>query len=102
MAPQLTKQQMQTLGIEDYSIAQRDAFLMKIGKTVFDGAIIKLLNTLSEDQMHALHHAIESYDSFDAVLQYLEKSHPSFSAYLTEGQNQFIDRFADEVKDLGV
>ncbi|MFT7507588.1 MAG: hypothetical protein ACI92I_000749 [Acidimicrobiales bacterium] len=91
MSTKLTKEQLQTLGMESMSTMQRDEFLLKIGKSVFDGAIVKLLHSLSDEQIHSLDYAIETNDSFESVMQYLQMTYPDFATYLKDEQEEFTD-----------
>ncbi len=100
MNVQLTKEQMRELGIADKTPAQRDALMYKIGKVVFDAAIIKLLETLTEEQLLALNHTIDGYDSFEAVVDYLKVTYPSFEEDLQRQQEVFIEAFANRIEDL--
>ncbi len=92
MSTQLTKQQMEILGIDSFSRGQREAFLERLGKMVFDSALVKLLETLNDEQIHALNHALAANESYEGVMQYLQISHPRFMEYIEEVQDEFIRR----------
>lgn len=91
MSIQLTPEQLKELGIQDFTPGEREAFYAKIGKIVFDHALLKVISKLDDDQLHALNHAIDSLDSFDAVVDYLQKTYPQFRFYLEEAQDHFVD-----------
>lgn len=95
MSIQLTKEQMQELGIAQYTPGEREEFYMKVGKVVFDSALLRLIETLTEDQLHALNHAIDALDSFGAVVSYLQKTYPQFGQYVEVEQDLFISQFSN-------
>ena len=92
MSIQLTAQQIKTLGLDTISPQQRDVFLERLGKMVFDNALVRLLETLNDDQIHALNHALEANESYEGVMQYLQISHPRFLEYIGDVQNEFVRR----------
>ncbi|MFT5849906.1 MAG: hypothetical protein ACI9H6_000732 [Patiriisocius sp.] len=102
MSVQLTTEQLQTLGIEHYAPTEREAFVAKIGGLVFDASIMRLMDTLNEDQMYAFTHAIESYDSFDATLAHIQKTYPVFNTMLQEEQHSFMQKFVSRIQAQGV
>lgn len=99
MSVQLTKQQLQELGIADYTPAQRETFYMKLGKAVFDSAILRLIESMDEDQLYALNHAIDALDSFEAVVAYLQKTYPSFEQFIDQEQGTYVQQLTVESKD---
>lgn len=101
MSIQLTKEQMQELGIAGYTDSQREALMMKIGKRVFDAAIVALIETLNEEQLYALNHAIDTLDSFDAVIAYLQKTYPAFESLVMGAENSFIEQYIDNIAQIG-
>jgi len=94
MSIQLTKEQMQELGIAEYTPGEREVFYAKIGKIVFDSALLHLIETLNEEQLYALNHAIDSLDSFEAVVAYLQNTYPKFATFIEEEQGVFIDQMS--------
>ena len=98
MSVQLTKEQMQELGIAEYSPGEREAFYMRVGKVVFDSALLRLIENLSDEQLNALNHAIDSHDSFEAVVAYLQNTYPQFGKYIEVEQELFIDQFTTQQK----
>ena len=98
MSTQLTSQQLQTLGMTSMTTGQREAFLEKIGKMVFDSSIVRLLETLNDDQIHALNHALEANESFEGVLQYLQVTYPLFMTYMQEVQEKFVEDFMSQMQ----
>lgn len=102
MSIQLTAEQLQVLGIQNYSPSEKDIFLARIGGIVFDSAIMRLLDTFSEERMAAFMHAVDAYDSFDDVLAHIQRTAPAFNQYLIEEQNNFITKFVRGVKELEV
>ncbi|GEM_PF-1699124 len=102
MSVQLTTEQLQVLGIENYVPTQRAAFVAKIGGLVFDASIMRLMDTLTEDQLHAFTHAIESYDTFDATLAHIQQTYPSFNTILQEEQHSFMQQFVSRIQSQGV
>jgi len=102
MSIQLTKQQLQALGIQNASESEKDTFLIRVGQIVFDAAILRLLETFSEEQMTAFTYAVDSYDSFDATLAHIMHTHPVFNTFLTQEQNLFVDSFTSRIETRGV
>lgn len=102
MSPQLTTEQLQALGMADMSGNERERMYARIGKLVFDGAILRLLETLTAEQMSALNYTIESYRSFDGVLEYIETSYPQFATYLQQEQEKFVELFVGRVRTVGL
>jgi len=98
MSTQLTKEQLRTLGMDTMSAPQREDFLMDVGKTVFDNAIVKLLETLTDDQIHALNHALEDNESLEAVVQYLQVTYPRFVNYIQEVQEHFVQEVMQNMR----
>lgn len=99
MSVQLTTAQLKALGMGDYTSPQRREVLMeRIGKVVFDGAMVRLLASLNESQMHALNHAIESCDSFMCVIAHVERVYPQFTNYLEEEQAAFIQAYVAQLE----
>ncbi len=99
MSVQLTTEQLKALGMEAYSTSRtRDALMERIGKVVFDGAMVRLIAGLTLDQVHALNYAIESCDSFSCVIQYIERSYPQFSGFLAEEQQAFVEAYVAQLK----
>lgn len=98
MAIQLTPEQRKALGMEAYATPQSQQRLMeRIGKVVFDGAMSRLIASLSPEQVYALDHAIESCDSFTCVIEYVERTYPAFQNYLREEQEAFISAYVAEL-----
>lgn len=93
MAPQLTSQQLKALGMDTMSLRSREQHYERLGKLVFDGAILRLIETFTDDQLHALNYAIESYNSFDSVVDFLEHVYPQFSQFVQEEQERCLDLF---------
>ena len=98
MSIQFTKEQLQELGLADHTAAEREAYYIKVGKCVFDAALLRLLGQLNEEQIYALNHAIDSLDSFDAVVEYLQQTYPGFIDFVEQEQNVFIDHFMAETE----
>lgn len=98
MSIQLTAEQREALGLANSSVAEREQFLQQIGRMVFDNSMLKLIRTLTEEQMHALGYAIDSLDSFDSVVAYLLDTYPSFETYLREAEGDFVKTFVEEFK----
>lgn len=94
MSVQLTKEQLQELGLIDHTPAQREAFYTKLGKAVFDSAILRLIETMDEEQLYALNHAIDALDSFEAVIAYLQQTYPEFPQFVEEEQTVFADKIS--------
>tara|TARA_B100000745_G_C20003520_1_gene340694 strand:+ start:402 stop:695 length:294 start_codon:yes stop_codon:yes gene_type:complete len=90
MSIQLTNEQLQELGLIDHTPAQREVFYTKLGKAVFDSAILRLIETMDENQLYALNHAIDALDSFESVIAYLQQTYPNFPKYIEEEQDIFI------------
>lgn len=90
MSTQLTKQQLQALGMDTMMTGKREAFLENIGRTIFDSALVRLLETLTDDQIHSLNYAIDATDSFEAVVEYVSMTYPHFIEYMQEVQDRFI------------
>lgn len=86
----LTTQQRQVLGLDTLSSSKRMILMERIGRTVFDNALVRLLETLTDEQIYALNYALEDNDSPDAVFMYLQKNYPQFVTYLEETQKQFV------------
>ena len=89
---QLTQQQLQVLGMETMGHGQREAFLERLGKMVFDNALVQLLETLDDDQIYALNHALEANESYEGVMQYLQITYPRFMNYIQDVQEQFVQK----------
>ena len=98
MSTQFTSQQLQTLGMDTMTRPAREDLLARIGKTVFDSAVVKLLETLNDEQIHALNHALEANESFDAVVGYLQMTYPRFTAYMQEIQERFVADLMRQMK----
>jgi hypothetical protein len=99
MSVQLTTEQLKNLGMGDYTTPRsREALMERIGKVVFDGAMVRLLATLTEEQMHALNYAIETCDSFGSVIEYVERVYPQFGTYLEEEQTAFIEAYVAQLQ----
>ncbi len=99
MSVQLTAEQLKALGMEAYSTPRTRAALMeRIGKVVFDGAMVRLIADMSGEQVSALNHAIESCDSFQCVISYVERSYPQFSKFLAEEQHAFVEAYVTQLK----
>jgi len=86
----LTKQQRQVLGMDTLSSGKREILLERIGRTVFDNTVVRLLETLNDEQIHALNYALESCESYESVMSYLQTAHPKFGTYLQETQEKFV------------
>lgn len=99
MAIQLTPEQRKALGMEAYSTPQsQQRFMERIGKVVFDGAMSRLIASLTPDQVYALDYAIERCDSFSCVIEYVERTYPQFKSYLREEQEAFISAYVAELE----
>jgi len=98
MSTQLTQEQMQVLGMGVMTPIQRENFLERLGKMVFDSALIKLLETLNEDQVHALNHALEAQESYQGIFEYLQVTYPQFMSYMENVQERFVSEFMSEMK----
>ena len=93
MNTKLTQLQLHTLGMNTMSFGQREEFLATLGKAVFDEAIVQLIASFTQEQLHALNYAIESNDSFVSVMEYLHKTYPDFQTYIEEAQKSFVIQF---------
>lgn len=101
MSVKLTAEQLKALGMAEYATETRQAALMtRIGKVVFDGAMVRLLSSLTEEQMLALNFAIENCQSFDDVIAYVERVYPQFGDYLKEEQAAFIDAYVAQLQHV--
>jgi hypothetical protein len=96
MSVQLTKEQLQELGIAEYTPAQREDFYMKLGKIVFDSAILRIIETMNEEQLYALNHAIDTLDTFEAVIAYLQKTYPNFETFIDQEQGVLVEQLTTE------
>lgn len=76
----------------------REAFMQRIGKVVFDGAMVRLIGGLTEEQVRALNYAIESCDSFGCVIEYVERSYPQFGTFLEEEQKAFVEAYLSHLR----
>ena len=97
MIMQLTTEQLKALGMESMATSARDRVFQRLGKVVFDSAIVRLIDTFTDEQIEALNHTIESYDSFDAVVDFLERAYPQFSQFLQEEQERCAGLFVTKV-----
>jgi len=93
MTSQLTTEQLQALGMNALSHGQREDFLARIGKTVFDSALVALLETLNDEQIHALNHALEANESMESIVSYLQVTYPRFISYMQEVQDRFVSEY---------
>jgi hypothetical protein len=100
MSVQLTQQQMQVLGMGTMKSGQREAFLERLGKMVFDSALVRLLETLNDEQIHALNHALEANESYEGVMQYLQITYPRFMGYIQEVQEQFVRKTMMQTRNV--
>ena len=93
MSLQLTTEQQKALGLDTVTPATRERIYQRLGKLVFDSAILRLIDTFSDEQLHALNHAIDAYESFDEVVSFLERTYPQFSQFLQEEQERCAGLF---------
>lgn len=91
MSVKLTTEQMNALGLPNAGVGERDRFLQQIGRRVFADTMQRLLQSFTTEQMEALNHAIDSLDSFDAVITYLHHTYPQFETYLSEAERAVVD-----------
>ena len=98
MNTKLTQQQLQALGMDTLTVQQREDFLLKVGKSVFNEAIVKLISSFSQEQLYALNYAIESNESFESVIEYLQKTYPGFDTYIQDAQEEFVGQFIAQLK----
>jgi hypothetical protein len=99
MSLQLTAEQMKVLGMEAYATPKsRQVLMERIGKAVFDGAMVRLIQGLNEEQILALNHALESCDSFMCVIEYVERVYPQFQKYLREEQEGFVEAYLAQLQ----
>lgn len=99
MSIQLTAEQRKALGMESYGTeASRQALMERIGKVVFDGAMTRLIASLTEEQVLALNYAIEACDSFICVIEFVERSYPQFQNYLQEEQAAFVEAYVTQLQ----
>jgi hypothetical protein len=99
MSLQLTTEQLKALGMESYTTPKsRQVLMERIGKVVFDGAMVRLIQNLTDDQIFALNHALESCDSFICVIEYVERAYPQFKNYLREEQEGFVEAYIAQLQ----
>ena len=102
MAPQLTNDQLKALGMDTMPTVTREQIYERLGKLVFDSALLRLIETFSDDQLYALNHTIESYDAFDGVVGFLEQTYPQFTQMLQEEQERCAGLFVTKVVTNGL
>ena len=88
---QLTQQQKEILGVDSLTPAKQEKLLERIGQTVFDTALVELLETLNDEQIYALNYALETCDSYEAVMERLRMMYPSFLRFLDDAQKKFVE-----------
>lgn len=79
---QLTTEQLQALGMDTIAPATREQLYERLGKLVFDQAILRLIETFTDEQLYALSHSIDAYRSFDEIVAFLEQTYPQFTQML--------------------
>ena len=93
MTLQLTSEQRQALGFDTTATVAPAQLYQRLGKLVFDSAILRLIETFTDDQLHALNHTIDAYQSFDDVVGFLEQTYPQFTQLLQEEQERCAGLF---------
>jgi len=90
MSLQFTTKQLQSLGMTDMPPTKRANIFEKIGHIVFDNAVLLILETLSDEQIYALNHALDGFESYEEMFAFLENSYPQFAHYIKQGEQKFV------------
>ena len=70
------------LGIDMLPEAEKEVFLMDIGALIMESALLKLVNDLTNEQVAALDHYLETEPSEEVFMEYVLSHHKNFSKIL--------------------
>ncbi len=101
MSLQLTKQQLQALGMSEMAPAKRANVFEKIGHIVFDNAILLLLESLTDEQIYSLNHALDGFESYEEIYAFLDHTYPEFSQYIEKGREKFVTDMMEQMYTSG-
>ena len=80
----LDKDLTDLLGIEELEPAEQEAFLAEVGEVVFEGALLRLVAGLSDEQGEALDHYLEDEPAPDLLVKHLVDHYPQFEEIMKE------------------
>lgn len=76
-------------GTKEMSEAQRDDFMKRVGNIVMESSVIRLLATLTEEQIEKLESHLVDESEPEALLKYLLSTYPEFETIIGEEINAF-------------
>jgi len=76
-------------GTKEMSQAQRDDFMERVGNIVMESSVLRLLASLTEEQIEDLETHLVDESSPEVLLGYLLSHYPDFSNIIEEEINAF-------------
>jgi hypothetical protein len=70
------------IGLDGLSETEQVAYLSEIGEVVLESALTQLMSDLSDEQVEALEHFVDSEPDTDTLMQHLLSTYPQFESIL--------------------
>lgn len=89
---------IELLGIENFSVEEKVAYLSKIADAVMDKVLLRLVAELSDDQVEAMEQFMETEPDPETVMKHLAEHHENFALFLKEEVNnlqEVLEKFND-------
>lgn len=80
----LTQDISKEIGLDVLTPPEQESFVAEIGQTILDGALMRLVAGLSDEQGTALAHYLEDEPTAEILLKHLFDHYPQFEEILTE------------------
>lgn len=72
------------VGLDVLEPTEQDAFVAKIGETILDSALLRLVASLTEEQTAALNHYLEDNPPAEVLIKHLFDQYDEFERIITE------------------
>ncbi len=80
---------VQLLGIDALSIEEQSAFLAEVGEVILQTALVRLVESITDEQQHALEQYLETSPEPDVLMQHLFEHFSDFQIVLEDAILEF-------------